>query len=180
MYLTESGTRHIESFIFITFFVMPLFYISEENNKIKKGISIIVIVGVMCFALLCFEKMLEGPEYIVPYSEDARKEDLETLKEQLENNMELKDQVGYGNTVIWMYDDTVNGVWAPTDYNAFYMIPVGYGINCCLNSYVLSNWDSLKSGYIAVTVGSDTEKKCIENNYNKVGSSSTLVVYKII
>ena len=184
MYRLTEGSKHTAAFILVSLLLLPYMNLrglgktSDSRKHGKVEYSLIASVIVLCYL---FVYKADIPyDYAIPYRDATRSAQLETLKNQLQENMTLTENApSYDNTVIWSLWDQVNGETVTTDFGAYYMIPQGFGINLCDGGFMAARpqLDGLQSRYIATTPGGDIEKACKENGGRLVGSCSTLVVY---
>ena len=62
----------------------------------------------------------------------------------------------YDNVIIWVFAASVEDAGQTrsvlTDWQILYGLPEGFGVSCCYDTYVLENFDTLKSKYITIPV----------------------------
>lgn len=173
MYRIQEGGRH--TFVFIVGFIMLIPMIRDKKEErtgayVPVGLPIIAV-----YMLLIFLVFGNSPyEFSLPYKSEASSSRYNELSETLENSMVLLETKtpSYENTVIWNYG---------TDYSDFvnyYAVPKGFGINLCVEDYLLSNMDSLNSRYIGTAKDNPVNLLCIEKQYEIVGETSTYAFYK--
>jgi len=85
--------------------------------------------------------------------------------------------------VIWVFSDTV-GEGASrkvviTDWQVLYGLPAGFGVSCCYDTYVLENFEQLKSKYITIPTGGDIQSICEEKGLRMLGQDESVCVYEL-
>ncbi|MCR4896593.1 MAG: hypothetical protein K5891_07470 [Lachnospiraceae bacterium] len=112
--------------------------------------------------------------YLVHFTE------YEDLEEELSALPSVdKSQLSFDNTVIWMISDHTGEDLTIQRWQLYYALPAGYGINLCTADYVAEHFAQLRSGYIGVIPGSDTEMRCREAGYEVIASVADLVIYRL-
>lgn len=172
MYRIQEGGRHTLVYIVGLLFLIPLADLPKKRN-----IYLSCGVGVFFFFLF----LLRGNvpyEFDIPFGTKEHRADLESLAEQLSENMELAREVpSYENTVIWSFRETIGEESVLTDFGAYYAVPEGFGINLCEEAYLAENLETLQSRYIGVIPGGDFQARCIEAGGTEVGRCESLVIY---
>ena len=99
----------------------------------------------------------------------------------------------YNNTVLWaLYDPEISSAGYPaveardgdlfphkTDWQMLYLIPDGFGINCCEGDYVVEEFEKLKCSYLAVVEGGRIDEMCLKSSdWTEIGREGTLVVFR--
>lgn len=172
MYRIQEGGRHTLVYTVGFLFLLPL---AEKEKKKESYLSTAVSV----FFVLLF--LLRGNipyEFDVPYVLEERRADLESMAEQLSENMELTGGApNYDNTVIWVLSEQADGRNETVDFGAYYAVPKGFGINLCDGGYMEANLETLKSRYIGMTPGGDFERRCAALGGTEVGRCESLVIY---
>lgn len=184
MYRLTEGSKHTAGFIFVSLCLIPLAWSKKvEKEKTQATLTqikhLVLYLAMTLFFIYFFVMKAHIPyDYAIPYVTSERQEDLESLADQLQQNMELTDNgPNYENTVVWALWDSVDGETVTTDFGAFYMIPQGFGINLCDGGFMAAQMGHLQSRYIATTPGGDIEKECQEEGGEMIGECQTLVVY---
>lgn len=175
MYRIQEGGRHTLVYIVGILCLLPL---AEAKRKKTSYLSI----GTAVFLAVLFLVRGDIPyEFDVPYASEERRQDLESMAEQLAEKMELTGDVpNYDNTVIWVFRETVDGSSKLTDFGSFYAVPEGFGINLCEEAYLDENLENLRSRYIGVTPGGKYEERCIAAGGTEIGRCRELVIYGMI
>ncbi|MBQ8138924.1 MAG: hypothetical protein IJ195_05660 [Lachnospiraceae bacterium] len=164
MYKPYEGSKHLLAFIIPAILV---FIYVEDITYIR---TFIVCVS---FILMFIAKRPEQKDYLLPYNDGTRDTEIAYWKETFKE-IELKESKDaiYENTLIWNYGEGED-IW-----QYLYSAPAGMGINCCTDDYLIENFNSLQSGYIAAPAGGEIET-LLENSpkWQKIGSSETIVLY---
>jgi len=174
MYKMEEGSKHMLTFIAVGIFAIAMM----ETRYYKKA----VFVGVI-FAYLFTFKANTPYDYQVPFANEEQKEMIayweETFTDQLVLNKSEKP--GYDNVIIWTLSDTVTDGQEYTskafEWQLLYALPEGFGISCCDDYFLLNEFDSLQSRYIAVPTGGGVEKLCLAAGYPQIGEYAGMAVY---
>ncbi len=170
MYKLTEGSKHL-----LTFIVGGIFLLAMTETRFLAR----PIVTALCLLFLFGVKASSDYDFAVPFTST----ELETRQEYWERtfaeNLEIRGEElpSFDNTVIWVFNDNVDGEWINTDWQMLYELPAGYGISCCYQDYVAENLDSLQSRYLAVTAGGRIDEMCREKGWTEVGRDSRLVVY---
>lgn len=172
MYRIQEGGRHTLVYIVGVLCLLPLAEISKKRQfYLSLGVTVI-------FLLLFLLRSGIPYEFAVPCGTEEHRADLESMAEQLSENMELSgDTPNYNNTVIWTFRETIDGTSELVDFGAYYAVPKGFGINLCEEAYMDANLENLQSRYIGVTPGGDFEKRCMDAGGTEVGRCKRLVIY---
>ena len=172
MYRIREGGRHTLVYILGCLLLLPL-------TEVGKKRQFYLPIGISVFFIILFVARGNIPyEFEVPYGTQEKRDDLESMAGQLAERMELaKEAPSYENTVIWPFYEKVDGVSKMVDFGAFYAVPVGFGINLCMEGYLEENLEKQQSRYIGVTPGGAFEKRCIAAGGTEIGRCETLVVY---
>ena len=164
MYKPYEGSKHLLAFIIPAVLVLIS---AEEIAYIRT-----FLIGVF-FLLALILKRPDQADYILPYDDGSKEAEIVYWKE-IYKGIELADSKEpiYENTVIWTYGD------GPDCWQLLYDLPSGMGISCCMSEYVVENFNTLQSGYIAAPAGGEIEI-LLESSpvWNKIGSSETMVLY---
>lgn len=115
LYSTNVGGRHM-----LFCYVAGLLFLAMECNA-----GTVKFFGLCMLAIMIIVPK-NGNTYSVPfYSEDVNSE-----YDSLEDTINLVNDVGWNNTVIWGYDE---------DFTVLYYLPSGVGINLCFDNIELIN-----------------------------------------
>ena len=171
MYKLTEGSKHLLTFmaaaVFVTAWMETAFY--------KKA----VVLGVT-FAYFFFYMGLDPYDYQVPFVQEERQAALEDWEDTLAGRLVLREEnvPNYENVVIWVFNDTVEGINVNTQWQLLYALPEGFGISCCMPGYVLEHFDTLQSRYLCVVPGGPVEEKCIQAGYDKIVEQENAVLYQ--
>ena len=167
MYRMEEGSKHL-----LTFTAVGIFAISLMETKFYR--KTIFTAGV--FAYL-FMVMASSPDfYRIPFAEDKMVQTVDAWQVAFEEKVELDcEELGFQNDVIWTLDGANED---SANWQYLYAAKKGMGISCCYKDYVMSNMDTLKSRYIAVMTGGETENLCKQKGYKKLYDSEGMALYQ--
>lgn len=167
----NDGGRH-----FLIFAIVGcLLLCTECEGSFKWTSASVAFVLLIIFAL---RGSFYPRDYDVPFENKELEQKIEYWEKTFKEREITIDSDRYNNTVIWTLTDDVDGEYVSTYFNELYALPVGLGLNCCESVFLENNFDSLKSRYMAVTPGSETEKLCASRGWNMVGSTDTLAIYE--
>ncbi len=171
MYKLVEGSKHLLTFMAAALFVLAM----TETRYIARP-----IVTTLCLLFLFVVKGTNPDVFQVPFTNPELEARQEFWSQQFAANLELETEnvPTYENTVIWVFSDEVDGTLTVTDWQMLYELPVGYGISCCYQDYILEKLDSLQSRYLAVIAGGPIDEMCADRGWTEVGRDSRLVVYR--
>ncbi|MBR4084584.1 MAG: hypothetical protein IKK33_09935 [Lachnospiraceae bacterium] len=176
MYKMKEGSKHL-----LTFMAMGIFVLSAMPTKFYKK--------PMFFAALCvylYSMKATNPiDYQICFatSERVAKVDCWAGIFEKELHLDIEEVPNYDNVVIWVFSDTV-GEGASrkvviTDWQVLYGLPAGFGVSCCYDTYVLENFEQLKSKYITIPTGGDIQSICEEKGLRMLGQDESVCVYEL-
>lgn len=170
MYKMTEGSKHLSAFIVTGILLISLV-------SVKQWWKWIVMT---CLCGFLFVVMAKEPiNYDIPYKTEKLESRLLTLQEELQKNLELSDvSPSFENTVIWVFSDKVDGQEIQLKWQMLYLFPDEYGINLCYGNYVLQNFDTLKSRYVATIPGGEIEKMLREKGAKLMAENEDIVIYK--
>ena len=170
MYKMTEGSKHLSAFIVTGILLLSLVSVKQLWKWL--------LTALLCGFLFIF--MAREPiNYEIPYKTDKLESQLLSLREELKDNMELSDvSPSFENTVIWVFSDEVDGKEVQLAWQMLYLFPDEYGINLCYGNYVLDNYDSLKSRYIATVPGGKIDKLLKENGAPVMAENEAIIIYK--
>ncbi len=171
MYKLTEGSKHLLTFIAVGIFIVSLM----RTTFYKKA----VLIGVV-FAYLYSYMAVDPYDYQVPFVEEQRKEQLESWRQDLGDELTLvKNPVpNYDNVVIWvLWDNTPKGR-VSSKWQLLYALPEGFGISCCDGEYVAGNFDALQSKYLATVEGGEIDYQCQEAGLCQVMRDADMVLYE--
>lgn len=195
MYRLQEGGRHTIAFIFVTMMCLPFAMAPHaEVSKMESTESVdekpykarwstialapaVVGIGIIALSFVLLGKL--PYEFDIPYAMPERVAEIDSLHQQLEENMTLNmGATSYENTVIWPIWDKEDGETVVFDWGMLYALPAGFGINACDGGYVEAQMGNLKCGYIATMKGSDVEKWGEENATRVSDEDADVIVYR--
>ena len=172
LYQLHAGGRHL-----LLFVTMGVFVISQMEHKWMGKVAVTAVILAFAFLQMPARTLYER----VPYETvEARQEYLQ-LRDDLEAAMVLQqeDAPSFNNTIIWPISDMVDGVTREVFWQHLYAVPAGFGINCCSDGYVKTNFDHLQSGYLLVPVGGDLEQMCLEADKTEIARTDKTVFFDL-
>lgn len=171
LYVMNDGGRHLLAFLLVGFLVIGMY-----SAKIVDKIVQVVVGLVLC--LFFFVK--PGIEYdrLPPFRQEKLAEDIEGMRELLQEKMEYTPGIGWENTVIWLSYDIVDGEVAVEPWQQLYALPGGFGINFCSLDYVLEHLDTLQSHYIVAVPGGQVEEELLKRGAGLIAENGQIVVYQ--
>lgn len=170
MYKMTEGSKHLSAFIVTGILLVSL----VSAKQFWKWIVTALLCG---FLFIIMAK--EPVNYDIPYKTEALENQLVTLHEELEKNLVLSDvSPSFENTVIWVFSDEVEGKEIQLAWQMLYLFPDEYGINLCYGNYVLDNYDSLQSRYVATIPGGKIDGLCKEKGAEVMAQNDAIIIYK--
>lgn len=172
MYTLMEGSRHLLTFIAAGIFVVPLM-----NTRHYKKTAFLGVI----FAFLYFYLTINSLDYQVPFVTEERQESVEKWRDMLEGEMQLReeDTPSFSNVVIWVIGDETADGGVGTEWQLLYGIPKGWGISCCTQEYVINNFDTLKSKYIATVTDGRIDVMCRNAGFRELYHDSNMIFYAI-
>ena len=176
MYKTIEGSRHLLTFMAALIFLIPL----AEKGAWRRTACVAACLGA-AFAYLYIYRAADPYDYQVAYMQEERRASLEEWERVFDESLVLdrEDVPNYRNVVIWVQNDVIEDVPVYTAWQLLYMLPEGFGINCCTRDYVLEHVGSLRSRYLCGPVGGEIERLCEENGYRQLYTDGEMALYEI-
>lgn len=170
MYKMTEGSKHLSAFIITGILMLSL----VNAKQCWKWIVTALLCG---FLFIVMAK--EPINYEIPYKTDELEKQLLTLNQELEENLVMSDVVpSFENTVIWVFSDEVDGKEIQLNWQQLYLFPDDYGINLCYGWYVIENYDSLQSGYVATIPGGKIDALLREKGAQVMAENEKIIIYK--
>ena len=170
MYKMTEGSKHLSAFIVTGILLISL----VSAKQCWKWVVTIILCG---FLFIVMAK--EPINYDIPYKTDRMESQLLSLQEELQKNLELSDvSPSFENTVIWVFSDKVDGQEIQLAWQMLYLFPDEYGINLCYGDFVLQNYDTLESRYVATIPGGEIDKMLQKNGAKLMAENEAIVIYK--
>ncbi|MBQ4536057.1 MAG: hypothetical protein II994_00400 [Lachnospiraceae bacterium] len=171
MYKLTEGSKHL-----LTFIAAGVFVVSMLKTKFYKKA---VLLGAV-FAYLYTYLAVEPYDYQVPFVEETEYAQVEAWEEYFAEGMELKTETvpNFDNVIIWVFNDETPEGLVNTKWQLLYALPNGMGISCCMRDYVLENFDTLQSRYIALPAGGEIDTMCREAGYTEIARDEDMAVYR--
>lgn len=171
MYKLTEGSKHLLTFLAAGVFVVGMM----ETKFYKKA----VILGVT-FAYLYSYLAVEPYDYQVPFATPEREEALMEWEAIFDESLVLEEASvpSFENSVIWAFNDTVDGESVNTDWQMLYALPEGFGISCCKKAYLMEHLDSLQSRYIFTIAGGEMDDALLAAGYTELARVNGSVLYE--
>ena len=175
LYKPVEGSKHLLTFIVPGIILLPFIG--------KKEYVRIIPIAVVCIILL-YVKLPGYGDFVLPHGDSKTVESFEYWEECFDRELVLdkEKKPSYDNTVIWVYNDTVNEDGGETvvtsDWQMLYAVPEGFGINCCMGDYVYENSGSINSKYICTVSGGRLDEYFAgSESWVMTGRNGDLVLY---
>lgn len=153
MYKMDEGSKHL-----LTFIAVGIFAISIMETKYYKKVVFLGAIFVYLFSI----QAQSDYEYQIPFQNEERVQEIAIWRDVFADNLILQTEEipNYENVIIWTFKDQVEGETELLDWQVLYALPEGFGISCCMDEYLIDNFDSLQSKYIAVPIGGILQGMC--------------------
>lgn len=171
MYKLAAGSKHLLTFMAAGVFIVALM----ETRFYKKA----ALLGVTFLYLYSY--MASDPyDYQVPFVSEERQAQVEEWTGIFAENLELEpeDVPNFDNVVIWVFSYVVDEESMNPAWQMLYGLPEGFGISCCMQDYVMLNFDSLESRYLFCPAGGEIDGLCRNAGYTEVWKDTVSVLYK--
>lgn len=170
MYKLTEGSKHL-----LTFMAAGIFVIGVMETKFYKKA---VLIGAT-FAYFYSYMAVEPYDYQVPFAEPERVAQVEQWQQALSERMQLnrEETPDYENVVIWVLWDQGTERSSYVKWQLLYALPGGFGISCCEKEYVMENFDTLQSRYLATLAGGEIDAECREAGYAELYRDEDMVLY---
>lgn len=207
MYKLVEGSKHLLTFLAAAILLLPLDWEhrdfsfalkadaageTDRENPTNGAKTLWVIVPLVITGLLfIYLYMINGGidyDYSIPFMTNQAQERQDYWKEIFDREIVLdkENAPSYDNAVIWMFSDVASDQkdqtptpWQNTDWQVLYATPVGTGISCCYQPFIVENLESLKCKYLCIPSGGVVDELCSEKNYQEIGRDKSVVVYKL-
>lgn len=172
MYKLTEGSKHLLTFMAAGVFVVAMM----ETRFFKKA----VLIGVT-FAYLYSYMAVTPYDYQVPFLREERQAQVEEWRGVMAESMPLnrEDVPNFDNVVIWVFSDVTEQGGRLTPWQLLYALPEGFGISCCMQEYVINNFEALQSRYIAAPSGGQIEERCRMEGCIEIGRDKDMVIYEL-
>ncbi len=172
MYRLVAAGRH-----FMTFIAAGIFLVSLMETRFYKKAMFLGVIFVCLFTVQ--DKYRD--DYEIPFWTEEKGQEIAYWEEKLGDQMTLqKEEVpGYENVIIWVLSDEIPGEEGAkmTRWQALYAVPDGFGISCCDQDYVMTNFTELQSRYIATVSGGKIDEMCRDAGFRELGRRAETVIY---
>lgn len=169
----NETSRHIMAFILVGMVLLGCTFEVKWKDLWKP-----LLVAVLCIVLYHYFPD-DGKDYQTPIRIQERYEEQVAWQEINQKiQLEMDGTPSYANTLIWVFSDKVDGKPAYMSWRHMLSVPAGMGISCCMDSYLIENWDSLKSRYISTLSEGEIAQMCEESGFEKIGEAYGKVLYK--
>lgn len=176
MYKMKEGSKHL-----LTFVAMGIFALSGMKTRFYKKAMFFSVLCVYLYSV----KATSEVDYQICFTTPQRVAKVEAWEETFDKELALNMEgvPNYDNVVIWVFSDRVEDsgqeVSVLTDWQILYGLPEGFGVSCCYDTYILENFDNLKSKYITIPVGGQIQKLCEEKGLRCLGKDDSVCVYEL-
>ncbi len=169
MYKLTEGSKHL-----LTFMAVGVLIVGMMDTKFYKKA---VLLGAT-FAFLYTYKAVDPYDYQVPYVTEERQVQVEDWRIRFAESLELtKENVpNYENSVIWVFNEQ-SAEGETMKWQLLYALPKGFGISCCQKDFVLGNFETINSRYIAAQSGAEVDAKCKEAGWIELSRDKDMVLY---
>ncbi len=168
----HDGGKHLH-----TFTAVGIFAISLMKTRFYRKTILTAAVFVYLYVIMA----TNAYEYQIPYVTEERAGQMEVWENVFDEHLMLnKDRVpNYENGVIWMFDDEVGEQRMYTPWQYLYALPEGFGISCCLQTYVVDDFGKLQCKYLVAPTGGKVDKMCAQAGLNLLADSGGMVFYEL-
>jgi len=170
MYKLTEGSKHLLTFMAVGVFVVSLM----DTRFFKKA----VFLGAV-FAYLYSYMAIDPYDYQVPYVTAQRQAQVEEWRTKFADNLSLEREnvPNFDNVVIWVFNEQ-SDAGETMKWQLLYAVPEGFGISCCQKDFVLGNFGTLQSGYIAAQTGAEVDEKCAAAGWTLLAKDQDMVLYQ--
>lgn len=170
----NQGGRHLFSLTALGIILLSCIRL-EHSTIVANAVCIVFLI------IFISRGSLTPKYYDIPIENIQDRADNDYWAERYaERGVEISNEVGYENTFAWVvYDVSDEGKFIKTNYHELYSIPTGMGISCCKPEYVLENYITMKSKYIAALSGGMIDNLCKERGCEEIGRTNDMVVFRL-
>lgn len=165
-----SGQKHT-----LCFTVLGLFILAIDGLEMKKMWWFLLLMA----HLFVFSTAGGGYAWGIPYVDINVQGELRKGEAALKNSIELTNTISYDNTVVWVFDDVVDGQIVHSNWQMLYALPPGMGINMCLLEEMTSDLGNIQSKYIFMPANGRIEERCQEIGAEKIAEYGETVIYQL-
>lgn len=151
--------------------------IFSNNEWSRQSIVSYILLGLL-FTILIVKGSFSPEDISIPVKNDHLKATIDYWESVFaEQQIDDSSRYGYEFTIDWVCLDSIQGEIIETRFEELYAVPKGMGINCCSHSYIMDNYDSLKSSFIAAPCGGDIDNICSLIGWDEIGRTKDVVIY---
>ena len=166
----SSGQKHLLGFGVIGLFLLAMDGMSEGKMWL--------VTFVLSYLFLM--RTLDATSWNIPYLDVNVQGELQKGEAVLDEEIQVKaGGPSYDNTVIWVFDDVVNGEYVFTNWQMLYALPEGMGINMCLFDTLATDLSNVQSKYIFVASGGRIDEHCQRIQAKKVVEYGNSIIYQL-
>ncbi len=170
---TNEGGRHVWVIAIVGIATIACSNWNVKNIIIKSIIALFLFIFILRGALI-------PTDYDIPIKSVDTQNNVEEWKTVFaDKNVMLTENIGYDNTIIWVFIDYDETTQVVTDYSELFALPRGMGISCCYPDYVIENFDNIKSKYLITYSGGKVDSLCSENEKEELARNRKVVLYRI-
>lgn len=176
--MPPEAVRHAYDFILIACILLVL--LTEKMEKRK-----LLAIGAVSLVLI-------GTQFVLPMIHPGTeqnsldyvtKEEMNQIREaegSFAGLMEVRgSEISYANNVIWVFADEAEGERTLMEWKNFYGLPAGMALTICYADYVLENFDTLQSAYIATIPNGEVAGRCGQSDANLIYNDGSMVIYQL-
>ncbi|MCR4617986.1 MAG: hypothetical protein K5669_07355 [Lachnospiraceae bacterium] len=156
LYNVADGYRHLVVFIVLDIFIMCM------DKHISAYVKLPLQAVCAAAFILFFLVKADIPDYKLPVIKNSspEREQFYSHAKEINEILSLTDEISWDNTVDVLPSSSEN-------LECYYLVPSGFGINLCEESYLESNINNLKSKYIILPADNTLCSKLIDIGYTK-------------
>ncbi|MCI9132676.1 MAG: hypothetical protein HFI31_00600 [Lachnospiraceae bacterium] len=166
----SSGQKHLLGFGVIGLFLLAMDGMSEGKMWL--------VTFVLSYLFLM--RTLDATSWNIPYLDVNVQGELQKGEAVLDEEIQVTTGgPSYDNTVIWVFDDVVNGEYVFTNWQMLYALPEGMGINMCLFDTLATDLSNVQSKYVFVAAGGRIDEHCQRIQAKKVVEYGNSIIYQL-
>ncbi len=187
-----AGCQYLIAFITAIVLIYSFFKHKDSQTVCVNITYVVMILGLVAATLLIGGKVNEGGRHIYSFSVCGILLWANNYHEKKIMNVNLVLVV----CLVWFLK---SGSLVPDDYDILIyneklaeeleywedvyqreniVISKGFGISCCTQSYIIENWNELKSKYMMTLSGGYIDNLCIQMGYEELGSTEKMFFYR--
>lgn len=165
-----SGQKHT-----LCFTILGLFILAMDGLETRKMCWLLLLMAY----LFVFSTTSGGYAWGIPYVDINVQGELQEGEKALKDSIKLKNYISYDNTIVWVFDDVVDGQIVHSNWQMLYALPPGMGINMCLLEEIASDLSDIQSKYIFAAASGRIDERCQEIGAKKLVEYGGAVIYQL-